>query len=77
MQQHYAIIQKGVSDNVGTILINERDKSNLGIIVSSRVGSSWYLINPNNLLYDGDTVFVNTTNALKNGINNTEFLLKV
>ena len=75
-QPNYAIIPKGIADNVGTRSINQTHKSNLGIIVSSAVGSQLVFNKPNNLLYEGDTVFVNTTNASQNGINNTEFRVR-
>jgi len=74
-QPNYAIIPKSISDNVGTYAINETEKSNLGVIVSSLNGSQLVFNKPNNLLYTGDTIFVNTTGSA-NGINNTEFRIR-
>ena len=75
-QPNYAIIPLGVGDNVGSKPINETNKSNLGIIVSSAVGSHLVFNKPNNLLYPGDTIFVNTSTGSANGINNTEFRIR-
>ena len=75
-QPNYAIIPKGISDNVGTAPINETEKSNLGVIVSSVAGSYLTINKPNNLLSVNDTVFLNSNSATANGINNTEFKIK-
>ena len=74
-QTNYAIIPKGISNNVGNFAINETQKNSLGIIVSSAYGPHLVLNKPNNLLSVNDTIFVNTSGSA-NGINNTEFRIR-